>query len=82
MTFSLGWDRRDETGRRVNLEFSLVRDKATWLIRRERGEPRESYAPTREDWDELLEVMERHLARGKVTHEDFRIVTDLRDKAT
>ncbi|MCD8483158.1 MAG: hypothetical protein LR015_11125 [Verrucomicrobia bacterium] len=66
MTFSLGWDRRDEeSGRRVNVEFSLIRDKATWKIRKLRGEPREELKPEESDWQELFEVLDRHQARGK-----------------
>lgn len=78
MTFSLGWDRRDEeTGRRVNLEFCLIRDKATWKVRKLRGEPREVFKPEESDWQELFEVLERHHARGKVTAPDLKTVRAL-----
>ncbi len=69
---------RDEEGNRANLEFSLVRQKATWKIQHGRFETREDYKPSEEDWEALFETMDRHLARGKVTHTDYKIVQRIR----
>lgn len=78
MTCSLSWYRRDdETGRRQQIEFKLVREKAHWQIHRERNEPRESYVPDAEDWETLLENMQRNLQRGKVYPADLEIVKRL-----
>jgi len=77
MTCSLSWYRRDEDGKRQQIEFKLIREKATWMIHRERFEPRESYEPTEEDWQELLALMQRNLQRGKVYPADLDIVRRL-----
>ena len=81
MTCSLSWYRRDESGKRQQIEFKLVREKAHWMIHRERYEPRESYDPEEEDWDALLELMERNLQRGKVYPKDLEIVRRLKDRS-
>ncbi len=78
MTFSLGWQRRDEEGNRQEIEFSLVRKKAEWKIQDGRFESRRPHQPSEEDWDKLFETMDRHLARGKVTHTDYKIVERIR----
>jgi hypothetical protein len=80
MTCSLSWYRRDESGKRQQIEFKLVREKPQWIIRRERYEPREDYHPDEEDWDTLLEQMERNLQRGKVYPRDLEIVRRLKDR--
>ncbi|MEX0326624.1 MAG: hypothetical protein AB3N33_11115 [Puniceicoccaceae bacterium] len=81
MTCSLSWYRRDETGKRQQIEFKLVREKAHWIIHRERFEPRETYEPDEEDWDTLLEQMDRNLKRGKVYPKDLEIVRRLKEKS-
>ena len=81
MTCSLSWYRRDETGKRQQIEFKLVRDKPEWIIHRERFEPRESYEPDEEDWDTLIEQMEKNLRRGKVYPKDLDIVRRLKVKS-
>lgn len=78
MTFSLGWQKRDEDGTKVRIEFALVRDKITWQAQFGRHNSRESYEPQEEDWEKLFETMDRHLARGKVSHLDYKIVQRLR----
>jgi hypothetical protein len=81
MTCSLKWYRRDEFGKRQQIEFKLIREKPEWKIHRERHEPREAYTPDEQDWDELLDFMDRQLRRGKVYPEDLDIVKRLRDRA-
>ena len=81
MTCSLSWYRRDESGKRQQIEFKLVRENAEWLIHRERFEPREPYQPDEEDWDALLELMQRNLQRGKVYPKDLEIVRRLKQKS-
>ncbi|MEX0331401.1 MAG: hypothetical protein AB3N64_08270 [Puniceicoccaceae bacterium] len=81
MTCSLSWYRRDETGKRQQIEFKLIKEKAHWIIHRERFEPRESYEPDEEDWDTLLEQMDRNLKRGKVYPKDLEIVRRLKEKS-
>ncbi|NBD38874.1 MAG: hypothetical protein GVY10_09925 [Verrucomicrobia bacterium] len=77
MTCSLSWQRRDEEGKRIQIEFKLVKEKAAWQVHRRRFEPREPYEPETEDWEELLAQMERNLRRGKVYPEDLRLVRRL-----
>lgn len=77
MTCSVSWYRRDEEGKRIQLEFKLVREKASWVVHRRRNEPRETYEPEEEDWEELLEQLERNLRRGKVYPKDLAIVRRL-----
>lgn len=82
MTCSLSWYRRDEeSGKRQQIEFKLIREKAHWMIHRVRFEPREAYEPDQEDWDELLGMMEKNLKRGNLYPEDLEIVRRLRKKA-
>jgi hypothetical protein len=81
MTCSLSWYRRDETGKRQQIEFKLVREKPEWIIHRERFEPREAYEPDDEDWDTLIEQMQRNLQRGKVYPKDLEIVQRLKAKS-
>lgn len=77
----LGWTRRDAEGKKVEILFELVRDKATWKVHRTRHDPREDYTPDAEDWEALLEAATRHAARGKVTAPDLAIVKRLRAEA-
>jgi hypothetical protein len=77
MTCSLSWYRRDEDGRRQQIEFKLIKEKATWHIHRERFEPREVYQPEDADWEALLDLMRRNLRRGNVYPEDVAIVERL-----
>ena len=81
MTCSLSWYRRDESGKRQQIAFKLVREKPEWIIHRERFEPREAYEPDAEDWDSLLEQMQRLLQRGKVYPRDIEIVRKLRERS-
>lgn len=81
MTCSLSWYRRDESGKRQQIEFKLIRENAEWIIHRERFEPRETYEPDEEDWDTLLEQMDRNLKRGKLYPKDIEIVRRLREKS-
>ncbi|MGA1205439.1 MAG: hypothetical protein ACO3ZW_06500 [Opitutales bacterium] len=81
MTCSLSWYRRDENGKRQQIQFKLVRENAEWQIHRERFEPREVHEPDEEDWDTLLEQMERNLRRGKVYPKDLDIVRELKRKS-
>lgn len=80
MTCSLKWYRRNETGKRQQIEFKLVREKPEWIIHRERNEPREAYQPDEEDWNELIKLMERNLQRGKVYPKDVIVVRRLKEK--
>ncbi len=77
MTCTLSWYRRDENGKRQQIEFKLIKEKAFWKIHRERFEPREAYEPEPSDWEALLEQMERNLKRGKVYPADLEIVRRL-----
>ena len=81
MTCSLSWYRRDEEGRRQQIEFKLIKEKASWQIHRERFEPRESYEPDGTDWEDLIELMQRNLQRGKIYPQDLEIVKRLRQRA-
>jgi len=79
----LKWSRRDpETGRRMQIEFSLIREKPEWKVHRVRFEEREPYEPEAEDWDALIEFAERNLKRGKVYPEDLKRLKRLRAEAT
>ena len=81
MTCSLSWYRRDEDGKRQQIEFKLIREKAHWRIHRERFEPREDYEPEESDWDDLLDLMQRNLRRGNVYPKDIEIIKRLKAKA-
>jgi len=81
MTCSLSWARRDpETGKREQVEFKLVKEKAHWRLHRRRFEPREPFEPEEADWEELLVQMERNLKRGKLQQADLAIVRRLRER--
>lgn len=78
MTFSLTWHERDpDTGKRMEIAFKLIRDKAHWSIQRDRFEEREPYQPAPQDWETVLDGMERNLKRGKVYPADIEIVRRL-----
>ena len=81
MTCSLSWYRRDENGKRQQIEFKLVRERAHWSIHRERYEPRETYEPDEDDWDTLMENMDRNFRRGNIYPEDMKIVQRLRERS-
>ena len=82
MTCSLSWYRRDkETGKRLQIEFKLVREKPEWKIKRQRFEPREIFTPDDEDWETLIEQMERNLQRGNVYPEDLDLVRRLYERS-
>ena len=74
MTCSLSWSRRDEDGKKFQIEFKLVRQDLSWIAKRIRYEPRETYKPEAEDWEALMEQMDRNLKRGKVTPEDYKFL--------
>ena len=81
MTCSLSWYRRDpETCKRQQIEFKLIREKAHWTLHRERFEPREDYQPDEEDWDTLIDNMQRNLQRGKLYPKDLEVVKRLRER--
>jgi hypothetical protein len=80
MSCSLSWYRRNEFGKREQIEFKLVREKAEWTIHRERYEPRETYEPDDEDWDTLIGNLERNLQRGNVYPADLASVKRLRER--
>lgn len=80
MTCSVNWYRRDEAGKRIQIEFKLVREKATWKVHRQRFEPREVYEPEQEDWEELLRQLQRNLQRGKVYPKDVALVRRLYER--
>ncbi len=77
MTCSLSWARRDASGKRCQIAFKLVREKAFWTIQRERFEPREPYQPDAADWEALLDRMDRNLRRGTIQPRDIEIVRRL-----
>lgn len=81
MTCSVNWYRRNEDGKREQIEFHLVREKPQWTIHRQRNEPREPYTPDEEDWDALLDALDRNLKRGKVYPEDILRVKQLRARS-
>lgn len=81
MTCSLSWYRRNDEGKRQQIEFKLIRENAEWLIHRERFEPREPYEPDEADWDELLVLLHRNLRRGKVYPRDIEIIQRLKARA-
>ena len=81
MAIELSWRRRDaETRKQMNVEFTLVRENATWIIQRARYEKREPYIPDQQDWDTLFEMLDRHLARNKVSPSDVATVKKLHEK--
>ena len=80
MTCSLAWQRRDEEGKRIQIEFKLVKEKPSWRVHRRRFEPREPYEPEAADWEELLVMMERNLRRGKVYPGDLATVRRLYER--
>ena len=77
MTCTLSWYRRNENGKREQIEFKLIKERAFWKIHRERFEAREAFEPETSDWEALLEQMERNLKRGKVYPADLEIVRRL-----
>ena len=81
MSCSLKWYRRDESGKRRQIEYKLVKEKADWAIHRERFEPREAYTPDDEDWETLIELMERNLQRGNVYPKDLEITRRLFERS-
>lgn len=81
MTCSLNWYRRNEEGKREQVEFKLVREKASWMVHRQRNEPREAFEPTSQDWDDLIDALKRNLQRGTVYPEDVKRVERLRERA-
>ena len=79
MSFEIGWNRRDETtGKRIRIEFKLVRRDVTWKVQRDRYETRETFEPDESDWDELFERLDKHLKRGKVQLPDIKLIHQLR----
>ena len=77
MSTEFGWNRRDEENRRIKIKFKLVREKIFWTFQPARYERWEEFKPSDEDWDVVLETMEKNLRRGKVTPEDVKLVKRL-----
>jgi hypothetical protein len=77
MTFDVGWNRRTDDGDRLRIQFKLVRDKAEWSAQAGRFNNHSPFVPQAADWQDLIEVLDRHYARGKVSKPDFDIVRKL-----
>ncbi len=77
MSFTLGWNKRDEEGRRIKIECSLVRTKLTWKWQSARFEQWELMDPAEEDWERLFDTIQRNLRRGKVDPTDVEYVRRL-----
>ncbi len=82
MSFTLGWYKRDEEGRRVKVDFALVREKMTWRLKPARFDQWQTFQPESEDWEALFDAIARYEARGRVDPTDVRLVKRLHREAT
>jgi hypothetical protein len=74
MSFNLGWYKRDEDGKRLKVSCALVRKDLTWKQKPARFEQWVELVPDEEDWQELLQTLERNYARRKISPEDMQLI--------
>lgn len=77
MSFSMGWKKRDEDGKRFKVQCDLVRTDLTWKMKPARFEQWERFTPDENDWEALLETLDRNYVRGKIKPEDITLVRRL-----
>lgn len=82
MSFNFGWYKRDENRRRLKVSCSLVRKDLEWKQKPARFEQWERMEPGPEDWDELLDSVERNYVRRKVSPADRELITRLHKEHT
>lgn len=78
MSVSLGWNKRGEDGKRIKVKFTLIQDRLTWKQQIARFEDFTTFQPEAEDWEALLDTVERNYVRGKVKPEDLKLLKRLR----
>jgi len=82
MSLSLGWNKKDADGRRIKVQFDLIRTDATWKLKPARHERWEPFSPEDEDWEQLFDVLDRNYARGKIKPEDVTLLRRLHREQT
>jgi|TARA_B110000438_G_C15804944_1_gene646857 hypothetical protein len=82
MTFNLGWYKRNEDKRRLKVSCALVRKDLEWKQKPARFERWEAMEPQPEDWDELLDSVERNYVRRKISPADRELITRLHKQHT
>lgn len=71
----LGWWKRDESGRKYQVNVRLFGKQLQWTCQRERFEPWEDYGPpTAEDWDKALELAENRYQRRLIRKDALDLV--------
>lgn len=82
MSFNLGWYKRDEDGRRLKVSCVLIRKDLEWKQKPARFERWEPMEPAHEDWDQLLDSVERNYVRSKIAPPDRDFIARLHKEHT
>jgi len=66
MRNKIGWWRRDEEGRKYQVQFRFFGGKLSWHRQMARYEDWEPHDPSEEDWERALQDVTDRLRRGLV----------------
>lgn len=70
----IGWNKRDPELGKLKIEARIFGSQLTFHRQSGRFEPWETFTPTEEDWDQLIELAENKFQRGKVQEKHMRII--------
>jgi hypothetical protein len=77
----LGWWKRNEEGKKYQVNVRVYGKELRWTCQRARFEPWEPYGPpTEEDWDMALDLVEKRYVRRLVREDVVKLVRERRIK--
>ncbi|MEZ5277600.1 MAG: hypothetical protein R3F07_14565 [Opitutaceae bacterium] len=74
MRNKIGWWKRDDDGRKFQVQFRYFGDKPSWHCQMARFEDWQPYEPTDEDWDKAIQDMTDRLNRGLIRAHQLEMV--------
>lgn len=77
----LGWWKRNEEGKKYQVNVRVYGKELQWTCQRSRFEPWEPYGPpTEEDWETALDLVEKRFVRRLVREDVVKLVRERRIK--
>lgn len=69
----IGWRRRDAEGKAYEVEVSFYGGKIRWRHQYKRFDERETYEPDEEDWERLVDAVEKRVKRGLMGEKEMKL---------
>ena len=76
----IGWNKRDPELGKLKIEARFFGPALTFHRQSGRFEQWETFTPSEEDWDKLIELAENKFQRGKVKKKQMQIIRARGDK--